>query len=333
MRLEDGAEAIVILVRDGIVLVIVTLGAVERETNECLAGMLDGGVEPGGAVEEIIIAREKTRGAQGIRISRRQFIRGEHFLNHPVKPLVVVEGFDDPIAPMPNVFLAVAQLRAEAVPIGVAPDIHPVPRPAFAVMRALEQFIDNHLPRPRVHQLLTRGWKPDEIEVQTAQQDRPFRRWLRLEPTRLPATLQQHINHIASIVRQRHAFGHLKRPVISWIRLGKFIRRHRCAGSDPFPNGRNLRWLQGRAFRRHAFLRVMGRQPRQQFTLRRLTEHHHGLALRALADVRRRIHAQPGLLLERPVTRITPRLQDRLDVVQIIGGQSGHTEAGHARNE
>ena len=138
MRLENGTETIVILVRDGIVFVIVALGAVEREADERLAGVLDGGVEPGCAVEEIIVAREKTSGPQRLEVGGRQLIGGEHFVNHAIVALVGVERLYDPIAPMPDVFLAVAQLRAEPVPVGVAPDIHPVPRPAFAMMGALE---------------------------------------------------------------------------------------------------------------------------------------------------------------------------------------------------
>ena len=70
--------------------------------------MLDGGVEPGSTVEEIIIAREKTGGPQRLQVRGCQLIGREHFLNHPIIALVGIERFHDPIAPMPDVFLAVA---------------------------------------------------------------------------------------------------------------------------------------------------------------------------------------------------------------------------------
>ena len=73
----------------------------------------------------------------------REFVGGQHLDDHLVVGLVGVERFDDPIAPPPDVRLALAHLRRVAVPIAVAPDVHPVPAPALAVVRTGQQAIDH----------------------------------------------------------------------------------------------------------------------------------------------------------------------------------------------
>ena len=69
--------------------------------------------------------------------------------DHAVVALVGVERLDDPVAPAPDVRLAVAHLLAPAGPVAVAPDVHPVPAPALAVPRDRQQPIDDLLVRVR----------------------------------------------------------------------------------------------------------------------------------------------------------------------------------------
>ena len=77
--------------------------------------------------------------------SGAEFVAGQHLDDHLVVGLVGVERFDDPVAPAPDVRLALADFGAVTVPVAVSPDIHPVPAPALAIMRAVEQPIDDLL--------------------------------------------------------------------------------------------------------------------------------------------------------------------------------------------
>ena len=68
-------------------------------------------------------------------IGGRDLIARQHLLIICVIRLVLVQGLDGPVAPSPDVPLRVAHLvlDAPAIPIGVAPDVQPVPTPALAV--------------------------------------------------------------------------------------------------------------------------------------------------------------------------------------------------------
>ena len=75
-------------------------------------------------------------------------VGGQHRDDHPVVRQVAIERLDDPVAPSPDMRLALANLGAEAVPVAVPPDVHPVPPPALAVLRAGQQPIDERLVGP-----------------------------------------------------------------------------------------------------------------------------------------------------------------------------------------
>ena len=184
---------------------VVALGTVQGQTKERLARVLNGSIKPGGAVEEIVVTREEARGSERLGILGRQFIGRNHFLNHPVIALVLVERLHNPIAPMPDVLLAVAQLRTEPVPVRVPPNIHPVPRPTLAVLRVFQKLIDDFIPRPSVRQLRPRRRQPDEVEVQPPNQNRPLRFRLRFQTTCRAEIIQNDIDWILRIARQRHS--------------------------------------------------------------------------------------------------------------------------------
>ena len=82
---------------------------------------------------------------QVVGVAGAGLVGGEHLDDHPVVGHVAVERFDDPVAPSPDVGLALAHLGAEAVPVAVAPDVHPVPPPALAVLRARQEPVDDRL--------------------------------------------------------------------------------------------------------------------------------------------------------------------------------------------
>ena len=105
--------------------------------------MFDDLVEPCGAVEEVVGAAEEAGGAEGGAVVGGCFVGGEHVGDHAVEAGVGVEGFDDPVAPVPDVFLAVAELGVEAPPIAVAPEVHEVAGPAFAELGGGEELVDD----------------------------------------------------------------------------------------------------------------------------------------------------------------------------------------------
>src|SRR5439155_26537929 len=92
---------------------------------------------------------------------------------------VPVQRFDDPVAPAPDMRLAVTDLAAVAPagPVAVTPDVHPVAAPALAVLRTLEKAIDDLLVSFRVAitekgvQFLGCRRQADQIEVDAAQKD------------------------------------------------------------------------------------------------------------------------------------------------------------------
>ena len=81
----------------------------------------------------------------GVGIAGRDLVGRQHFADHLVVGLVGIERLDDPIAPPPDVRLALAHLGPIAVPIAIAPHVHPVPAPALAILRAGQQPIDHAL--------------------------------------------------------------------------------------------------------------------------------------------------------------------------------------------
>ena len=91
MRFEDGPEAIVIELLDGVILVIVTLGAIHRQAEEGFAGMLNRAVQPGRAIEQVVVPSQEAGGSQVGGIRGSDLIGGEHFLDHAIIALVGIE--------------------------------------------------------------------------------------------------------------------------------------------------------------------------------------------------------------------------------------------------
>ena len=130
--------------------------------------MLDGGIEPGVTVEHIVTASEISSSGDGFAALWVQLISREHFLNHAVVSFVFVQGVYNPVAPVPEMFLAVAKHTSKSVPIRISPNIHPVPAPSFSVMWAGKQLIDCVLMACIREELLSRGWQTNQVEIKTS---------------------------------------------------------------------------------------------------------------------------------------------------------------------
>src|SRR5207248_2393435 len=112
---------------------------------EGLGRVLDGGLEPDVPVVLEPVPHEVAGGTQRLRVAGRGLVGGEHLDDHAIVTLVLIERLDDPVAPVPDVGLALADLGAIAVPVAVPPDVHPVSPPALTVPGAGQQTIDSPL--------------------------------------------------------------------------------------------------------------------------------------------------------------------------------------------
>ncbi len=151
--LEDARERVIIGLRNGIELVVVTARATDGETHEgargCIELLVDDvhfhlhrvvfgkhlraqGQEPGSgpALEGL-----------GIGSGRGQQIAGELLLEKEIVRLVFVERLNHIVAITPRV--AVDEIFVKAIGIGVSRNVQPVPSPALAVVRGVEQAVDD----------------------------------------------------------------------------------------------------------------------------------------------------------------------------------------------
>jgi len=101
--------------------------------------VLHGLSEPGILIGIEPVSDQVSSRAQGFGIGGSELVVGHHFEDHAIVTLVLVEGLDDPISPVLQVSLTVLNQTEspQAVPIAVAPHIHPMSPLALPVMGAL----------------------------------------------------------------------------------------------------------------------------------------------------------------------------------------------------
>ena len=145
VRFEDRAQGVVIGLWKRIGFVVVALRTTDREPEERKARMFDGVFEPLFPGKHLVVAGQKPGGAHRGGIFRGTLVGRQHVDHHPVVASVGFERLDDPVAPPPDVPLAVANLFAIAPtgPVAVPPDVHPVASPALGVARVPKKPIDD----------------------------------------------------------------------------------------------------------------------------------------------------------------------------------------------
>ena len=146
IRFEDRSDLIVLTLRKWIILMIVTLRTIEGQTQHRFRNMFNGLIEPAGTIELEILSSQKTRSTQRLQIVGIQLISRQHLAQHLIVWFVSVVRFNDPVSPVPNMFLRIPDLRTQSPPVAVAPDIHPVTTPSLAILRTCQQTVDNFFP-------------------------------------------------------------------------------------------------------------------------------------------------------------------------------------------
>ncbi len=228
-RVEEGKKAVVVLLRDRVELVIMAARAAHREPHEDVRRGVHAvgdvlhlvllGNRPALVVDHVIAieaARQfLLRGGVGQQIAR-QLLDAE-----AVERYVAIEGVDHPIAPLPHVAL---RIDVVAVGIGIARQVEPLHRHAFAVLRQRKQAV--HLLLVSVRRfvgdksvdLRRRRRQAGEIEAQSAQQRRAVGLRCGLEPFAFQARQHKAVDGVARPLliayrRQRGTHGRGEGPV------------------------------------------------------------------------------------------------------------------------
>ena len=263
-----------------------------------------------------------------------EFIRREHLAQHLVVTLVRVHGLDDPVTPMPDVLLRIANFGSQSPPIAVTPDIHPMPAPALTILRTVEQ--------PRDDAVVCFGrWighecveffscrrHTNQVERHAPQPDSPIGFLLGRDPMlemfagnesidwiSLPAGL---LDRWLLDQRDLRPHGGLEGPMIARVPFRLLIRWSLCVLFNPVLQRRNLIGLQRFTFRRHP-LGLFGRRDAfQQWARGGIAGLDHRSRLAPLDRQRRRVETQSRLLLEGSMTGNTARREYRLDLAQIV---------------
>jgi hypothetical protein len=333
---EEGANFIEVGVGDGIVFVVVAFGAVDGEAEERFAEMFDGFFEPLVAIEEEEIAGEVACGAEFGGICGVEFIGGEHFANELIVGGIGVERFDDPVAPMPEIFLAIAELVIEAPPVAVAPDIHVVARPAFAVARIMEEAfgglgvgIGVGIGEEGVD-FFAGGREADEIEEEASEEDEGRGIWLGGKGMGLVILGDEGVDGIADPEGiggggDGRSGRWEKGPMGAGVRFGEFIFWGWGTGGDPVLEELDLGWGEGFAFVAggHAVIGIFFGDAFDEEAFGGLAGEERGAGFSAFFDEVDGIEAEIGFLFEGTVAGEAAGAEEGFDVALVIGGGGG----------
>ncbi len=328
VRFEKCTEPVIVLLRNRIVHMVMASGAIERRSQERLGRVLDRKIEPHVAIELVPVPHQKTGGPHRRRIVRRQFVAGQHFDDHLVVGLVGIEPFDDPVAPAPDVRLTLANLRSKSIPVAVPPDVHPVPSPALAIMRAVEQAVDHFVIRvgrivnqESLH-LAARRRQADQIEVHAPQQRGLCRRGAGLQRVPIVFGGNECVDRIADPCRiSRHgkqwADGGLVRPMPGRI-LGDLFHRSLGALVNPGTDRCNLFGSQRLAFGGHLCNPVCAGYGVNQQAFAALAGNDRRAPASPFDRQLGRVETQVVFLLERAVTGVAAPRKNRLHVLHVV---------------
>ena len=144
---EERAEAVVILLEDGVELVVVAVGASVAQTEEQFPAGVgyvgEDDVPLAGDVALVVFVDGETevlRSRQDFWVVGGDFIAGELFAHEAVVGFVGVKAFDDPISVRPDV--GTVGVLVVAIAFGVTGEVEPMLGPALPVTGGLEESVD-----------------------------------------------------------------------------------------------------------------------------------------------------------------------------------------------
>ncbi len=181
--LEERDQPEELALRDRVVLVVVALRTLQRRTEPHGRGRRRAVEQPFPArfvgVDAALVVAHRVAVEAGRQHSLvaaiGQQVAGQLQQREAIERQVAVVGIDDPVAPLPH---RARRIEVEAVGVGVAREVEPRQRPAFAVVRRREQAVDDALVglwrcigEERV-EFGRRRRQPDQVERDAAQQRR-----------------------------------------------------------------------------------------------------------------------------------------------------------------
>ena len=303
-------HAVVVLLQDRVELVVVAPGAVHGHAEDAAAQgpqhvvqvvvpplgvVLLAEVDPGARPQE-------PGGDAGLVGDVVELVAGDLLAQELVVGLVVVEGVDDVVAVPPRVVAAVVLLEPRRV--GVAGHVHPVPAPALAVVRRVEQALDQPLPgtsllvgQELVDLLEGRG-QAGEVEIGPAHEGQGIGPRPRRHPRLAAGGVEEAVDGVLVVGRGRHRRlgGEPERPVVARPvgQHGVLERGQRGVGArgparvpvravvDPGADGHELGVAQRVASHGHRRIVEAGQHPVEPAVLR--APRHQGRAADAALD-------------------------------------------------
>ena len=353
---KDSAQTVVLLLRNGIQLVVMTARAVDGDGG-CGGHDLRNNIiqitSPCRAPELFTFGlhvAHKIPGACGKKTSRYSCFRIfglEHVAcnllpEKNVVRLVLVECFDDVVAISPCIRTKLVAL--ETVRVGVVRNIQPVPRPAFAVTRAGKKFIHEHrvgvgswIVHKRLH-ALRRGRQPKQIKGKPADQ----RASVRLRGPIKSGLEQRLSDKIIDVGFFRpHALDLLHGPVgVAFVDGGLFcslLRRPGRSLLDPILQPADFRCGKRLPLGWHALVLALRIHARQQQTMGRIAGHDRRSIFTSCDHCSERIQTESTLLLPRVMALPAALSENRLYFcaeihrMQRVGCEPRATDKRHER--
>ena len=276
---ERRLHAVVVTCRDGVELVVVALGASQREPHEGRRCRMRHVVEPllpgnGRYRHAGVLPRahpQEARRQDGLRVAREQLIASNLLEHEAVVGLVVVERADDVIAITPGIGPLV--VVREACRICVARHVKPVATPALAVTRRSQEAIHDFRERSFVasgilderFDLLGSGRQAGQVDRRATDQRRSVRARRRSQPGFGQLDAEERI-HVA---RRVDLADRTKRPQVRFLELVPIeVRDSRASGKgrpgvDPLADCRDRFIGQPSCGRHPEFTRMIERAVQQ----------------------------------------------------------------------
>ena len=344
---EVRRELVVLLLRDRIALVVVAAHAAHGKAEERAADDIDDAVEivREGLLEirHLVVPHAESidpRRDEAVEVAVLELVARELLEHEAVVGHVLVERLDHPVAVLPRPALDAVAL--EAVGLGVAHQVEPVPSPLLAVVRARKQTIEKRRPRevgvgvPRGQERLDlrgRRRQAGQVEVRAAKERKRIGFWRRIESDLLELREDEVVDLVAAPLgvphhRRLRLREIAERPALAkglfdprreqrlvveiGTGLGRFVGRQRV---DPTADRVEFGFGQALALGRHRLVVVrVERDAMPEFARIEIACDDDPIKRRHVEDLAVLMQAKAGLRPVGAVALDAPGLEDRQDL-------------------